>query len=466
MFSSRGYATEVMRLTKLRELFKCLIIELKKTQLPSAFPENLGGKFIMSGWVSAGDGGSLMLSREMEKLITDIAKVLKQNGPGLALTHTDQEWRGLVRTTLGPPLASIDLSDDDDSNAELVHGALREQLFSERTPSDREHMFGCTLFANDFPSFSIGPVIFETRVDWLERKKDEGFIDNRTAQRIRLRWQGEKPRKRKSVVDTMFEDDVVATIGKCRYVCSVKTEGFAPQASYQKAQVAARLALTALALTWELPSGALSGFRLLIDGEVRIQHNLVFRKGLRSFAGRTMKGRPNGPPISEAEWIHVLEGRRDEFAVVAETIAFYLDASGNAPRPKLMNVFAQSLLWFHEACQEEINMLAIVKFAASLDALAIGGESSGISRLINARLGMSLDQKLFSNGQTVREAVKEIYSSGRSRMIHGTNDKFGYDWQSTRHNAEILSRLCLTRCLDHASRIRSDDPNSLSTTRS
>ena len=179
-----------------------------------------------------------------------------------------------------------------------------------------------------------------------------------------------------------------------------------------------------------------------------------------------MKGRPNGPPISEVDWLRVLETRRDEFGVTGEAIAYYLDPAGHAARPKLMNVFAQSLLWFHEACREEVDMLAIVKFAASLDALASGGEINGISKLINARLGVSLDQKLFNNGQTVREALKDIYSNGRSRTIHGTNDKFGYDWQSTRHNAEILSRLCLILCLDHASRFQSDDPTSLSTPQS
>jgi hypothetical protein len=127
-----------------------------------------------------------------------------------------------------------------------------------------------------------------------------------------------------------------------------------------------------------------------------------------------------------------------------------------------MNTFAQALLWFHEGCRDEVELMAVVKFSACLDALASGGKSNGIRSLIRARLGMQDNKPIRKDGPTMHQAVEEIYSSGRSRTIHGTNDKFGNDWSSTRALAEQFARLCLVMSLDWAvSNPARDDPPAL-----
>ena len=105
--------------------------------------------------------------------------------------------------------------------------------------------------------------------------------------------------------------------------------------------------------------------------------------------------------------------------------------------------------------------MAIVKFAATLDALASGGETSGILELIKARLGLGPDEPIRQNGQKVKQAVEEVYSKGRSRTIHGTNENLGHDWTSTRSFSEGLARHCLISCLDWAATNTEDDPKCL-----
>jgi hypothetical protein len=116
----------------------------------------------------------------------------------------------------------------------------------------------------------------------------------------------------------------------------------------------------------------------------------------------------------------------------------------------MMNTLAHALLWFHEGCRETVAPIAIVKLSAALDALACGRGSSGIRRLISARLGIQQGQAIRPDGPTMKQVVEEIYSEGRSRTIHGNNCRMGHDWTETRGLAEEFGRLCLIMCFDWA----------------
>ncbi|RUX09462.1 hypothetical protein EOA30_03585 [Mesorhizobium sp. M8A.F.Ca.ET.059.01.1.1] len=218
------------------------------------------------------------------------------------------------------------------------------------------------------------------------------------------------------------------------------------------------MALTGVAFWWETPSSALDGFNLLVDRTVRRQRTLVFVPGKITLADSTLQGRPHGPPIKPEEWAAILARNSDEFAMIGQLIEFYLSPTGDVARPRLMNALAQAFIWFHEGCREQVDLMAIVNFAACLDALASGGESGGILKLIKARLGPGPNDKLRPNGQTATEAVKEVYGKGRSRTIHGTNENLGHDWTSTRRFSEALARYCLISCLMRAAGFAEDDP--------
>jgi hypothetical protein len=446
-------------MAKLLDLIKSLITELINSQLPGAFLED--GVPIFSGFVSAGNGRWLSLSRSMEELIIEISRVLKQNHQTARQAYTDDEWRSLVRTSLGPVLASIVLDEDIDENAQSVLTDLKEVLKKAVVPGPREYSFGCTMFGNDLPPFTIGPVRIETRLDWLTRKECDGGVPKTSARRIRRIWAGERLKKRKKPLEEMIERSFLDGIGKCNYVCSVTLSGFGQAAGTLRAQTAARLAITSVALAWELPSSALDGFNLLIDGSPRRQRQLLFVPGQRILAGHSLKGLPHGPTIPLNEWNSTLKTYENILTTAGEVINFYLDPTGAVARPKLMNSFLHALFWFHEACREEVDLAAIVNFAATLDALANGKESAGIMQLIKARLGPDKYQAIRPNGQTTKQAVEEIYSQGRSRTIHGTNEIFGHDWSSTRRFGEAIARLCLVSCFDFAGTGINDDPELL-----
>lgn len=431
-------------MTSLKALSEEMIAEVSRMQGSEALPEKDGDSFSMPGIIGTGDGRQIMTSREMERLMAAIAEELRKLDPALAHSHTEKEWNWLVRGTFGPALIAVDLDDDSSDNAQKVLASVRAQLATVNSPHECEHAFGCTLFSTfDVGAFSVGPVTFEPRNAWLSRKTREGDVSKITARRVGVFWSGTKLRKRKHGIDATRERDVLDAIGSCPYVCSVRTRGLASEAGRLKAQTAAHMAMAAVALRWQSPSSVLGGFRLLVDQGTRWQRSLVFVPGIRTLAGGHMVGLPHGPSISPADWSTEFETHKDDFALIGEAIDYYLSVAGISVRPKLMNVLVQALLWFYEACREEVDLMAVVKFSATLDALANGGKSGGIKRLVTARLGIKDTQTIRKDGPTLKAAIDEIYSDGRSRTIHGTNERIGHDWSSTRRLAEAFARLCM-----------------------
>ena len=383
----------------------------------------------------------------------------------LAPKVTRDEWRKLVRQAFGPALVMIDLTADPEENAKLVLAEVETQLKKcIEGYGVCEFAFGCTLFGSAaIKPFSIGPVHFESRSDWLDRKRRDGAISAETQHHIKQAWSGEHKRER-TLSNESIIDHIIDTIGKCPFVCSVTTNGLAQEAGRDKALTAARLAITTIALLWDNPSKVLNGMNLIFDRKIHSQNTLIFAEGGNLCLNSRLSHKPCGPMVREGEWEDAFANFRDHFCVVGEVLDYMLDTTETATkRPKMMNTLAQALLWFHEGCRETVTLMAIVKFSAALDALACGQKSGGIRRLINARLNIQDSQPIRPNGPTLKQAVEEIYSDGRSRTIHGTSDKLGHDWNGTKDLAEQFACLCLYHCINWvAQNPSSDDPKQLS----
>jgi len=437
---------------KLKDIVKDIIVELTRLQSVPVARRNDGDDFPLPRMIAAGDGGGLIVSKKIDDGIADVAKLLLDNDPSLKTGYTQAEWRAAVRRSFGPALAAIDLDDRPQDNAKLVLRSVRDALSKDQSRQiSREHAFGGTLFSDaNIAPFAIGPVRFEARADWLARQVRANYISKVTARRITKAWQGKKLTKRKVSKQSIDEDDILHAVGTCPIVCSVTTKGFGGEAAKDKALTAARLALAAIALLWQTPSKALSGFNLLFDRSVRRVKTLTFVPDKHVLSGSSLSHMPHGPWLKPGAWEDLLRERKDHFAVAGEVLDFILSPAGQVARPTLMNTFAQALMWFHEGCRETVSLMAIVKFTASMDALAGGHGEPAICRVITARLGLKPQGPIRRNGPTLSETIKKIYGDGRSRTVHGTNDKFGWDWTDTKGSAEQFARLCLISCMDWA----------------
>jgi len=437
-------------MAKISDHVSTVVKELTLLQtVPSPhFDEN--DPFPFPRMIGVGDGRSIVVSKEIDDAILGVADQLIAEDPPLTSKYMLPEWRTMVRASFGPALAMIDLDDPIAQNVETVLDEVRSSVtkhVAQHGPC--ESSFGCTLFGNSVVKpFAIGPVRFEPRLAWLERKSLDRAVSKVARRRIEKTWSGKKLKTRKASADSIFEQNILDVIGMCPFVCSVGTVGLAPKAGRQRALTTARMALAAIALLWSTPSRALEGMNLLYDRRIHTQVALTFIPGKTVLAGSSLSHLPYGPWLENGEWEALFAQHSSYFDGVAEVLDYVIDPARGQSRRDLLNALAQALLWFHEGCREGVTLMGIVKFSATLDALACGGKSGGIKRLITARLGLQESSPIRPDGTTMRAAVDEIYSQGRSRTIHGTNARLGHDWSDTNSLSEQFARLCLRTCID------------------
>ena len=366
---------------------------------------------------------------------------------------TDSEWNRIVKQAFGEAVVSqtdgLSFAKDAGVILKLVKQKLDGWIGDIQ---EREYVFGCHLCnISDFEPLSIGSLRFESRLVWLERMHGNGNISRISFSRIERSWRGEPLRKRKASEDEVLEKRILGTIGRSDFVCSVTVSKTGAEAGLQKALTAARLATTMISLAWERPSSALDVITLTFDRQPYLQRNLVVIPGRPCGWQDSWSYLPGGVTWLQAEeWAKLRIGSDKIFRCAGEIITYV--THGNMTRPQLLKALHQAILWFHEGCREQVDPMAIVKFCSALDALADGRKEKGILDLVKSRLVVKDEDKL-------HKKIRKIYGEGRSRSVHGTNEKLGHDWRDTRISAEKLARLCLISCLQWAAENHEvDDP--------
>jgi hypothetical protein len=390
-----------------------------------------------------------VISDAVSNDISLFGRIVHANGTGLANSLSVKDMEQLVRQAFGKTLASIDLAHAADKNREALLGGVSAFLDDALTQSrsDRSFVFGCWLIRDVPIDVQIGAVKIEPRKEWLARMRGDGRITATTARRLLQHWSGARLRPRKPSYDGTWERELRESIGACPDVCTVDTRGMASNVAEDKAILAARLAITAIALLWRRPSKALEGFGLLLDGGWVRRHHVVYdAHGWRGSATRTTR-LPGTTWVVADDWEPVWDSAEWLLGPVGQALQAFLTASEAPPKPNVTRALIHALWWFFEACKAESPLMATVKFAAVLDTLAGGGGDRDILKLIKARLGRSPDDSITRDGRRTAAVVREIYGAGRSKTIHGSNEQFGHDWSSTRDLAESLTRNCLVEAI-------------------
>lgn len=383
-----------------------------------------------------------------QKVINDVfsyADILMSNSAELAHAYKKKDFRALTRRAFGEALVTIDLDDPLEENFEELSGRVKAWLLSAVSDAKvgQTFVFGSWLLSgSDRGRLLIGPVMIESRSSWLDRSRSEGHISPVTAARLTRRWNGQAVRRRKSASEHAREMDIIDAVDRCSHVTSVITENLVSGAAEEKALQVARLAHSAVALLWETPSSVLARMGLKFDGDMYRQHYIVLING-KDYGASSSVSRLPGPPHAPSDWEDVWSASHWFISPIAAALAHHLNPELNPIQPRVLTALFLALWWFHDACRENSPLFAIVKFAASMDALANGGKKRGITQLIDVRRGAAPGAALLANGRTTSDVIGEIYDTIRSRTIHGTIDNVGHDWSEIRARAEMLSRLCL-----------------------
>jgi hypothetical protein len=212
--------------------------------------------------------------------------------------------------------------------------------------------------------------------------------------------------------------------------------------SRQKALLAARIALAAISLAWETPSQQAehNGTGLIYElGPAYSRNTVTFSNGsLAATSHQSVLRLGRFLTMGDAAAFLAATGRRLETVGVA--LATFLSTKPSGPKVLLEEAICRSLIWFGEACNEPLDFMAIVKFGAALDTLANGKKASGICQLVQRRFPVrDMNAAFLFDGMSAKQLVEQIYSRGRSQIIHGSRSSLVDDLEQLRARAEFLA---------------------------
>ena len=403
----------------------------------------------IAGWIAKGNGDSLVTNETIEQEIRNVADWTRQQTPSVRNTHSIKEWRGIVRSAFGPALVQLDFADSTANVGRALKAIIEQELNAHIAGyAKRGTALGVWLFSQPTdPSFSIGPVCFESRQTWLDRVLDCGDITKVTHRRLSKAFSGQTLRKRSSSPDEAQEHSILSAIGNAPTVCTVITHGLAPETTKRRAILAARLALTSISLLWATPSNVLDHFRLSTDHGWRIIRTVPVTPGPRMIGGSRVVGMPPGFPIASDDWCRFAYKNRSFLCLAGKMIACWTSKETREQASTLLLNYSQSVFFFWKACREESDVMAVVEYVAALESLASGGKEAGIRQLLAARLDMEEDD-LFYKEKTLRQVIKSIYRTGRSQTIHGRNSEIVQDWSGVRALTEAIARVAIVSSID------------------
>lgn len=415
------------------------------------------------GWIKVGDEG-LVVSQELGQSIRLLSDALYDCDATLTRSMSRNGWEREVRHAIAPLLVNIELEDSRDEISDVLLRKLKNNLESNDVNSSATLIFGCSLFHHaQVDPIVVGPVTFWPRQRWLDEALDRGQISQITHRRLRAKWTGVKNKTRKPGCDAASEMSLLESIGSAPFVCSVKTNGLYGEVAHEKAIMAARLAMSAISLSWKKPSAALANMNFQYDGPPYIRRYVICRDDRAPSGGLMSMRRLMGQSLGSIPWANTVAEYSDVHLIVGEVIQYFLSPDGKVSRPNLMDVFAHSLIWFHEACREEMPMIAVTKFVASIDSLAYGSNGAGgLICLVTARFGSNPDDCIRPEGPTFHEALTNLYKEGRSQPLHGSSKRLSNEWSGSRDLAESFARHALVLCLEWAAlNSSSDDPRAM-----
>ncbi len=427
-----------------------------------------------------GDGSYIHVNSKTLELVSVYRRLVYGKSHRFKNHFSVQDFSSTVHRAFANVLSDRDFESAPQNHIEDVVNGVDAYIENEtkqfKKNGSLEYCFGCSLVdEKSFQPFSIGPVRFETRKQWLDRKADAALgmevgedgrwmaiprdsgktqVSLTTKRRVEKAWRGQNIRKRKSSQEYKNEKDIVRTLNGWNYVGTVHLPRFATDFAQGKAKYAIDVALAGVSLVWREPARAAQGLHHSFGSQRSEKRWMVISNNTLSGGGSSRSDWPSASRISEQPFHEDLSDFENELQSIGKAIEWYIDPSAEYANPKVLSVIAQALFWFNEACREENDLKAITGFAASIDVLAAGVYSNQRLLFLQRHLELTADSALFKDGMTLSDFDDHVFDK-RNRMVHGPvkskthvwGAQFTYDWSETRKRAEVFVRLCLLSCL-------------------
>jgi hypothetical protein len=329
----------------------------------------------------------------------------------------------------------------EDFYAVLVedYRARLQQLATSVSPDVHRHI-PCHLFHSDqaVPAFSVGPVRFLPRAEWIDCFVKDAEVRElvRQVESRELDMESLSARSMEVEADRHASHalEVLRTLRHYSWVATVRMEGHEHARSHLKASVVVGLAIDAIGLRFQVEDAR----RFTKAGR---QHLYAEDRLATTLDGRMLRGSSvqmpgiSGPPGALAAKM----SSEQTFLVAAGLILqHYVNGRRSGKALHLVERWANALYWVGEARREASDFMAVVDYGCAADGLSgAGGSAKEMTIFAEAAL-KPVDEVAPDGMLTVEGAVNKVYREGRNKLAHGEMSGLLEDLEEPRAVGETL----------------------------
>ncbi|MFE8872274.1 hypothetical protein ACE4RV_03645 [Acetobacter persici] len=381
--------------------------------------------------------------------IAEIADTVRQNDSTLLRAISRDTARKEAAHAIGEILNDLCAEPNPRTRWVMVRKSLKARL--NKLPEYLVHYVPVWLFRNQVsPSFSIGPVRFIQRSDWIDvitarrGEVSDWMVEtrkiwagqSRTAARA---WNGIKsaaravqrtPRKPRawfrayrSGLAGQTPSKLVAarTVARAvrpdQWVACAEVNGFERDESRRRGLLAVRVALDTVRLL--MPRPQRSYLSTSTDSTLPFsveRFSQADRKDLAHGWQLNHLGVGGAPGLA----MSIITEGKDVFVAAGSCIAEATNAVPSGHRcPVLADRWFNAVHWFGRACLSDVDFVAVVMLVIALDILSGGLEDQGIAELIARLTGTSISAPVLVDGTDLKKLVERSYKL-RSEVAHGS----------------------------------------------
>ncbi len=407
-------------------------------------------EFEMPDFVTAANGMQRHFTRNARKAVMRLSEVIYSNRLHSSLKVELEKYEKIVRQVVADMHAEGEFETfcktGDKTAVKKMKALIEEQIAS--IAQEYTHYFPAwTVGVERESPFTIGPVRFLTRAQWIDsvdfpESGKERFLDSPEANhqwKEILKQALQKPRDLAPLEG--LAGVVYGAVNECPSLLEVTIRDYEKEYSRKLAKLVCKTALDAISLGL----GGAEFFHQQALQEERLppvgSYSLIGSNGFLWLPGISLSKRI--PHLSDAHVAQALAHMANILPAFSSILNGLVNPAGHK-HPKLANRWATALDWFGEGNRESSDAIAVAKFGTCLDVLSCGGKYEGIAQMVTHLTGIKEDTQVIQEPlpRTLKQLVKDIYDEGRSKILHGTYfdrlESFSRERQRAAHLAKIV----------------------------
>ena len=360
-------------------------------------------------------------------------------------------FRAIGQAIKAAPARLPEEAEDADGTGEIDSAFYQElaadfkdilDRLAEEARLDVDQHIPCMLFHEDqlVPAFSVGPVEFLPRADWIERfvrDKEARSVVNRVEQRKLtiddVRGQASKQDSGRAVQDALTAVSFLRGFG---WVGTIRAADHELKQSHRKMSTIVGLAIDAVGLLFRVDEARrfTRAGRAHLFAEDRLATTVNDGRFIHG-SSINVPGLGSAPGALAAE----MQAGRDFLNAAGGVLDAYLESRQTGGAPHIVEAWVNALYWIGEARREVSDFMAVVKYGCAVDVLSgAGGKSPAITAFAKAALAPREAGEPDDGALSVAEAVKMVYEKGRSNLAHGKTPGLLEDFSEPRRVGDLL----------------------------